>query len=376
MKNWAIVVGINIYPQRAAQQPLQGAVADACDFAEWVLDPQGGDVQPDRLFFWTHPWPAALSPGRLEQYIRGQLPIWFNQDDDGQPPNPTRAPKAMEITSTIEEVGRSAFKTALVNDDNETRRIYVFLAGHGIRAQTFGHKNDETCFVAGDFRPASTNLAAGLVPCESFRKALLSKRFNEAILFTDCCRSETSRLSIQVQPVSDYEGDPIATWGMAFAAQEGKPAYETLIPPVRGAFTSALMLGLRTHRPGAGGELHAAPLREFVLSNIKSYTPNDQVPSLLYRPDPHGPLIVTGIPGVTPNGPVLNVSTLGVGTRLVLKGGDNKPVAGVGPFTLDGESPTLTLPPLAAGLYLIEIDDGTGRHKMFVQPSREDVHVP
>ncbi|EZP33662.1 caspase family protein [Pseudomonas sp. RIT288] len=377
MKSWAIVVGINVYHRRAAQKPLDGAVADACDFADWVLDPLGGNVPPERLFFWTYPWPVALSAGRLKDYLEGELPSWFIPDDkkdsDWQPPDNARAPKATEITSTIETVGRGAYTTAFVDNDEEVRRVYVFLAGHGIRARIYGRGQDETCFMAGDFHPKSSELAAGLVPCESFRKALLHERFNEALLFADCCRSEASRLMTQVQPVSDFDGDPIAPWGMAFAAQEGQPAYETCTEPYRGVFTKALMDGLRTHRPGSAGELYAAPLRDFIHSNIKSYTVNDQLPQLSYRPDPHGPLIVTGPAGL-PNGPELNVSTLANGTRLILKGGDNKPVADMPAFVVTG--PTLSLPPLPESLYVIEIDDGSGRHRMFVQPTREKIHVP
>jgi hypothetical protein len=376
MKNWAIVVGINVYPEQAGQPPLNGAVADACDFADWVLDPQGGNVPPEQLYFWTYPSPNPLPPGQLGAYLNAEQPSWYSSDDGWQPINSTRAPKAMEITSTIEQVGRTSRSTALEEGDIETRRIYVFLAGHGIRAQTF-ERNEETCFLAGDFRPLPSNLAAGLVPCESFRKALLYNRFDEAILFTDCCRSETARLTLKAQPVSDYGGDPIATWGMAFAAQDGEPAYETLTPPVRGAFSSALMHGLRTHRPGPGGQLHAAPLRDFVISNIRSYTNSGQVPNLLYRPDPDGPLIVTGNPAAVmahPDGPLIDVSALANGTVLILNGGDNKPVPGVAPFTVTGL--TLQLPPLAVGLYLIEIADGSGRHTIFVQPSQEIVRVP
>ncbi|MGU0933424.1 caspase family protein [Pseudomonas aeruginosa] len=335
-------------------------------------------MPPERLFFWTYPWPAALPPGLLSNYLSGNPPEWFSHDSGWQLPEQIRPPKAMEITTTIEQVGRTAYEEAFVENDEDPRRIYVFLAGHGIRAQTFD-RNEETCFLAGDFFPISSNLAAGLVPCESFRKALLNDRFNEAILFTDCCRSEIARLTLKAQPVSDYSSDlisPVATWGMAFAAQEGKPAYETLTPPVRGAFSSALMQGLRTHRPGLAGELHAAQLRDFVTTNIGNFTSSDQIPNLLYRPDPDGPLIVQGHldgGGGDPNGPTLDVSALDIGTRLILNGGDNKPVPGLVPLTVTG--PELQLPPLAPGLYLIAIDDGSGRHTMFVQPTRENVCV-
>lgn len=373
MVNWAIVVGINNYPERAQQNPLLGAVADACDFADWALDPAGGAVAPERLFFWTHPWPAP-PPGRLTDYLAGPLPNWYHDQAGAMQPDQGRPPKAIEITTTIEDAGRAAYGSDF-GDDDAKRRVFVFLAGHGIRARTFD-RDEETCFLAGDFAPPRGNLTPGLIPCDSFRRALLHKRFDEAIIFTDCCRSITARSSLTAQQVSDFDGEPILPWSIAFAAQDGEPAYETATPPIRGAFSSALMRGLRTHRPGPVGELHAVPLREYVRTSIEQFTDSGQVPNLLCRPDPHGPLIVPGQApggGTISNGPVLDVSALAVGTVLILKGGDLQPVPGVAPFTVAG--PNLALPPLPVGLYSVEINDGSGRYEIFAHPRQGVVRV-
>jgi Caspase domain len=375
MKSWAIIVGINNYPPLAEQIELHGAVADACDFADWALDPAGGEVPAERLYFWTYPWPVAPN-GLLQAYLAGPQTPWDSVMQDWAVPDQTRPPTATEIATTIERVGRDARNQAREDGDAEIRRVYVFLAGHGVRAKNI-ERNEETCFLAGDYRPISGNMARGLVPCESLRKALLNNRFDEAILFTDCCRSQTARLTLIAQPVSDYAGDPIADWGIAFAAQDGQPAYETQTAPVRGAFSSALMEGLRTHRTGPANELHAEPLRDYVLANIGTFTTSGQVPNLTFRPDPVGPLIVSGqVAGAAPvpDGPLLDVSALPAGTGLVLNGGDDKPIAGVGPFLVAGL--TLQLPPLPASLYLIQVTDGSGRFKMFRQPATETVCVP
>lgn len=382
MKSWAIVVGINEYPPLARQGALQGAVADACDFADWVLDPAGGNVLPDRLFFWTYPWPSAPQ-GRLESYLAGGPPAgsplwpprWFNVELGSACPDQSRAPKALEITTTIEDLGKILRTQAVENPDNETWRVYVFLAGHGMRVKTFD-RNEETCFLAGDFRAISGNLVAGLVPCDSFRRALLNKRFNEAILFTDCCRNHTARSSLIAQPVSDYSGQPTEPHSIAYAAQEDSLAHETTTAPIRGAFSSTLMRGLRTHRIGAASELYAAPLKQYVLDNIKDFTASGQKPTMWFQPDGDGPLIVSGVP-MGP-GPLLttrtiDVSALPAGTQLTLFGGDNTPLAGVKPFVVAG--PTLETPPLVAGLYSIAVNDGSGRFAMFRHPNLETVRV-
>ncbi|MGQ0582098.1 MAG: caspase family protein [Reyranella sp.] len=375
MGSWAIVVGINEYPPLAKQTALQGAVADACDFADWALEPAGGNVAPQNLFFWTHPWPA-VSQGRLQAYIAGGLPQWHNVDLGSAEPDRTRAPHAREITTTIESLGRTMSAQAMEDGDTETRRVYVFLAGHGIRAKTFD-RSEETCFLAGDFRPINSNLAAGLIPCDSFRRALLHNRFNEAILFTDCCRKQTARSALRATPVSDYsDQQPTSPHSIAYAAQDDMPAYETLQPPVRGAFSSALMRGLRNHRIGALSDLYAAPLKQYVLENIKHFTDTDQKPNMWFHPDGDGPLIVRGPPAVA--GPIstvriIDVSALPNGTQLILNDGSDMPIPGIPPLVVVG--PTIETPPLARGLYSIQVDDGSGRYTIFRHPSAEPVHV-
>lgn len=387
MKSWAIVVGINTYPPLAQQGLLQGAAADAWDFADWALDQYGGAVREDRLYFWTRPWPMAAQVRKmqnLKKYLGGGPPadeaglawppLWYSVNQGLSAPKRGRAPTALEITATMETIGRKARAKALENDDQETRRVYVFLAGHGIRALTFG-RGQETCFLADDYRVLNGNLVGGLIPCESFRKALIQDRFDEAILFTDCCRSQTTRTGLIAQPVSDYDGDPIAPHSIAYAAQDNMLAHETTPPNVRGAFSSALMRGLRTHRTGANSTLHAAPLKQYVLDNIRDFTNSGQTPSMSFHPnDQDGPLIVQGPPAAgAAVGRVLDVSALPAGTQLVLHGGDNKPLPGFAPFVVAGQ--TLQLPPLSRGLYLIQINDGTGRTTIFQEPSGGVIHV-
>lgn len=383
MKCWAIVVGINEYPPLAKQEALKGAVADACDFADWVLDPTGGNVPPECLFFWTYPWPVAPQ-GRLHSYLEGGPPDaqqsfppkwWSNVDSGLAAPNKQRAPSALEITTTIEDLGRVLRGQALDRADKETRRVYVFLAGHGIRAKTVD-RSEETCFLAGDFRPAAGNLVAGLVPCDSFRRALLNDRFSEAILFTDCCRKQTARSSLVAQVVSDYSGQPTEPHSIAYAAQDDDLAHETTTTPVRGAFSSALMRGLRTHRASAANELYAAPLKQYVLDNIKDFTDSGQTPTMWFHPDGNGPLIVVGVPAITGlalTSRTIDVSALPHGTQLTLNGGGNTALAGVPPFLVAG--PTIETPPLSPGLYSIDINDSSGRYAIFKHPSAEAVRV-
>jgi uncharacterized caspase-like protein len=380
MDVWAIVVGINKYPDQTKQTELKGAVDDACDFAEWVLDPHGGNVPPERLYFWTHPWPNAPG-GRLGAFLNGAQTPWVFDDESRNVPDQSRAPTATEIVETAQTVGRTARHAAsqpgAVNP--AIRRIYVFFAGHGVRAQEF-KSADQTCFLAKDFRRLTGNSILGVVACDSFRDALLIDRFNEVIMFLDCCRLSPLKLQEQVVPLTDrakVTGGSV--WGVGHAAQRDKAAFETTEAPFRGAFSKTLMEGLRGLREGPNQELHMEPLKAYVQTAIKAHTAQPQMPSILYDPDAlPGPLIVAGPPtgaavSLHLTGPKVYLNKLPLGMQLVLKDGTKKVVAGVEPLVA-GENP-VQLPPLPPGLYLIEVADDPARKKIFSHPEEAEVHV-
>ncbi len=378
MRSFAIIVGINAYPSPTGQEPLAGAVADACDFAEWALDPAGGNVAPADLFFWTYPW-AEPTPGRLRDYLNGNPPTWDHEIFDRAPPDQTRPPVAREIVYTIERAGRESLPNP--GQAADPRRAYVFLAGHGLRAIPYGALTEETCFLAADFRPMSSNLAAGLVACESLRWSLLNRRFDDAIFFLDCCRLKTSKLTMKAVPLADQAGDKVLPFAMAFAAQDNEPAFETTTEPIRGAFSATLMAGLRSCREGDEPALTTARLREYVITNISTHTTTGQRPNVFFRPDDdHGPVIVKG--GIAPApaaaaqlqpGPLAILDALLAGTQVVLKDGQGNPVAGF-PLLEAGHGP-IALPPLPDGLYSLEVVDDRSRFEMFRHPGKEVVRV-
>lgn len=398
-RTFAIVVGINRYPKFTGQNPLKGAVRDACDFAEWALDDAGGKVAPGDLYFWTHPWaqpeeganpiadelPDLGDLPNLSDYLSGEIPQWFHEFDDLASPDRTRPPAAREIIYTIQMAGRAAFRSRTFEAGPQSR-VLVFLAGHGVRATPSGSLNGETCFVAADFRPTGNDLAAGLVPCESLRTALLNDRFNEAHLFLDCCRVTTSKLDMKAVQLADNSKDSYALpWTLAFAAGVMQPAYETDADPKRGAFTITLMDGLRTCREGPVHELTAERLRGFVLDNIATHTGRGQKPHVTFQPDPVGPVVVAGAVAAPPAppappqpeplvpGPVADLSALAPGTPMVLKDGSGQVVQVDDPIVA-GAAP-IQLPPLKVGLYVLEVAADAKRYALFRQPGTETIHV-
>lgn len=378
MRSWAIVVGIDTYPGLSGQNPLQGAVADACDFAEWALDPQGGGVAHDDLYFWTRPWPQGQA-GELGTYLANPLPQWFNRDaepDMTAAPDQTRGPRAEEIVLTAQVIG-DRLRDAAYEPGAEPGRVFVFLAGHGLRTSVDGDNKIQTCFIAEDFRPAAGNKAAGLVPCDSFRRSLRNRRFEEVLLFLDCCRSDPQSLPIRAMPICDLTDDREATgWSIGHAAEDSGKAYETAGPQPRGAFTKTLTDGLRGWRDPSTQSLNVEQLDFFVRGNIASVTDSGQSPYFDFLPRNAPLLVVTGVPTLAlavKLGPLVRLDRLVGGESLELLFNGSQPVWQGGPYAAG--SPPVQLPPLASGIYALRVVGDSNRERLFRQPTKAEIDV-
>jgi hypothetical protein len=180
--------------------------------------------------------------------------------------------------------------------DDETRRIYVFFAGHGVQTNTYGSTTEiQTCFVLGDFRPDNAAVS-GLIPCEDFRRALLSGGFDQVFMFLDCCRVAMTKLNLPAPSIGSPNSriPPEPKWGVGNAAQKNKIAYETTIPPLRGAFSKTLLDGLRTVRDPANQTLTVESLKVYVRDKIGSCITNEQRPDFPCDPSDPSPVVLIG----------------------------------------------------------------------------------
>jgi len=301
VKSWAIVVGINAYTG-TQEAVLGGAVADAEDFADWALTT--ADVAPADLFFWTHP--AGVAPGPALQSYLAAPSAWrqlaLSQATGGAPgPVFTRPPMTDEVTETGVQIARLAAGEKITDPAPETKRCYVFFAGHGLQTNSTSSRFDlQTCFMLGDFRFDNLTVA-GMIPCEDFRRALLAAGFDEVIIFLDCCRvpdPQRLRGSVELRaPAYSLPTRPV--WAQGEAAQMGDRAYETTTPPIRGAFSKTLLQGLRTVRDPEGA-LSFDALKSFVCANIGAHTDQDQRPGFEARPNNPYPTILRPPPGPVP----------------------------------------------------------------------------
>jgi uncharacterized caspase-like protein len=304
MVAWALIVGINEYPDSTKLNPLKGAVADAVEFAEWALDPAGGAVDPAHMLFWTHPAPVA--PSRALADWLPTAPAWPTG-----PTDPTRAPRATEIK-------QAAFDLALKGGPAGVERLYVFFAGHGVQTSPRSYDDQpQTCLVAADYSHAFPT--DGIVPSEDMRRALTRVGPVEVIMFLDCCRSA---LPVnETRPVFggmefDPQGYNVCS-GVGSASAPGMPAFETPEDtPTRGAFSRLLMFGLRQLRED--GHLTADRLRDYLITGIVKLAKN-QKPVLDVYPTDHPLIIVTGPKmGDDPN-LIIDATALPAGSDVVLR---------------------------------------------------------
>lgn len=278
MTPWAVVIGIDLHPDDADLNPLKGAVADAIDFAEWLLAPDGGKVAPENLFFWTHPEPKAAAGPLLSEYLQAET-LWpqLRKPKVFKKPDMTRAPKTGEVMGMVAHLQKHA-ATSRRNGDRS--RCYVHLAGHGVDIK------NETCFLLGDYADS-----LGMISADQMHAALQSAGFDEVLMFLDCCRTHPGP-GLKLPDLFQVT-DTRSVLGLGRAAEAGYQSFEyPLDAPTRGAFTHALTQGLRGHR--VAGRLSFKELGEFVKERVPHLVaPHLQRPQFFPVPDePPIPLVL------------------------------------------------------------------------------------
>lgn len=238
-QDFALVIGINHY---RSLNPLEGAHRDARQFVDWLRSPEGGDLPEENVgIFLSSPSPWA--PG-LEEIVD-----W--------------------IVALVEE--RSPALDVRIG-----RRLYLFMAGHGI-----GPGVEE----AGLLTPTTSALAvkyvAGSRFADFFRGAAL---FEEVLLFMDCCRDHDWELPEPWLPLKQRV-DAAAAHKVrtlyAYATGFGRKAREREIDgEVGGVFTHALIEGLRCAGADADGRITAGSLKRYIERRVAALrvAGTDQVP--------------------------------------------------------------------------------------------------
>jgi len=240
--DYAIVVGISKYP---ALGDLDGPEADARDFHDWLLDPNGGNVAKDNVtLLLSSDYPPA--PAQLKA-----------------------KPQMADIEAVFDGYYVKGKEEATVGD-----RLYLYFAGHGFAPSL----EDAALLMANAARGMTGYHLAGRKYANWFRQAAF---FKEVVLFMDCCRESYQLSAPREVPYEKLNGDKPATPYFAFATQWARATREGPWGDngtTRGIFTLALLAGLRGGAAkDANGQITGEALESFVFNFVrKKFTEWDE----------------------------------------------------------------------------------------------------
>lgn len=276
--DYALVIGIDHYPTFRC---LRGPVADADDFYKWLIDPDGGGLDPSHC--------ATVYPPKLPGDTRCVTEdikncVWKQNTPcgwyPGQPPyDPDQGEIDQKCWSLLDRVRERRRVTG-----KRSRRLYFYYSGHGFSRE---HTGADLCLARW-----STTFRSAALDFDNYSKVLVDYGlFDEIVFFLDCCRvSEVTAVGLRASfppPMADPDAGSVQTL-VAFATEYQAVAREAAIGdsgPIRSIFTQVLLNALRgaAARPGGGvvGRDLAAHLdHEVPLLSQKSG--KTQIPKVIY----------------------------------------------------------------------------------------------
>jgi hypothetical protein len=252
----AVVIGISRYADAADPagwvSNLQGPDNDAAAIADWLRDPDGG----------------ALPDANVRVVRSADLPDPFG------PEGP--APAQQAVVDALDSV--AALPTTAYEGRYAGRRFYLYVAGHGWASR----RNEAALVTAEATRKAPQNALAS----DWMEWLWYADRFRELVLWVDACATRTPvDLLHGCGLPATFAAAPGAQRFDAFAARFNLKSVENEMPDGawHGAFTYALLQGLRGAAPGA---VTAASLRDYLINAMKAFMRDDQhVATVAQEPD-------------------------------------------------------------------------------------------
>jgi hypothetical protein len=211
-RDFALVIGLSDYPN---YRSLQGAKDDAADFHNWLLERNGGSLDPKDAFLVQSCTVPALGP--VQEQIDGALDVIKRRSASG------------------------------------ARRFYLYFAGHGM-----GQDSEELALCL----PRWSDEWRGAALCmKGYVKFLVELgAFSQVVIFLDCCRVRNISIGCLAPQVGNVKpADELGETFIAYATEWNNLAFEAEVNsggPVRGHFTRALMEALRG---AAAGPVAGAP---------------------------------------------------------------------------------------------------------------------
>lgn len=321
----AIVVGINRY--QPGIDELKGAVNDAKLFCEWLISPDGGGLDPKHVKQILSPTCGPFTPGYGD--IGNELNKYFAQN----------------LTTGL-PIGR---------------RLYLFMAGHGVAPP---HGNDCSLVMAD----SPVTFLYGLPGVAAADIVWKQPLFREVVLFMACCRDVNGQAAHFTGLPAPGMPLPDSSYLYALAVRWSAKAIERSLPhpldPAKGElwqsiFCHSLLKGLK-HAFDESNRITSFSLKNFVKKQVQELLLNDnRAPDFDY--DENNPQIVFKArdAAAAPTSGLVPI-------EIVL------PVAGADVKVLDGETFTdldLVFTPNGAGVLKTHLKPGLYAFRLTGGPS-------
>jgi hypothetical protein len=237
----AIVAGVSRYP---GLSDLGGPVNDALAFRDWLVEPDGGGLDPANveIILSPDPFPGGGDPS-IAPPTSDQIAAAFRRLQ--------ARGKGLALGKTI------------------GRRLYIFLAGHG-----FSPDKTQPALLTANADEDNLFHVPGRAYAEWFKNRAW---FDEVVLVMDCCREQRAVVPLEViWPDRNSPKGPSKRFFYVFAAQKGSVALERPFPEdgdkVHGLVSWALMKGLRgaARDPSDGGRITGRSQKGFVTNHVKA----------------------------------------------------------------------------------------------------------
>ncbi len=221
LAHYGVVVGIDCYPS-CDLTSLRSARRDAIDFYDWLIDGNGGGLEPENVI-------KVIDEG---DEVNENTPIeraW-----------PTRTRVAKALTEI-----RDKAQTEITRDNWHQSRLYFFVAGHGVAPDP----KDSVLLMADTLN--TTDYGNSLSCASVLKWFTVSQHFRELAFFADCCRRDIDVLDIGLiswSRMKQRNGEVVSILGCAtyFGHAAYEPSREEQKEPdrLRGYYTQALLEGL------------------------------------------------------------------------------------------------------------------------------------
>jgi len=229
--HYAVLLAINLYP---GLRNLGGPENDIDAFADWLKDPNGGNVEPNNIkIVKSSGFPAAADPSDAN-------------------------PQETEFKKCLDKLMRDPARNWL---NRVGTRLYLYMAGHGF---TSGSLEDPALFSAS----AQNGDAAHIAGLRYASKIANAGFFDEVVLVMDCCQ-DVLKASLVLEPTwspPDRNKSAQVKLMQAFGAPRGQAAFERELTPggaKRGYFSTVLIEALRSAKPNpATGFVTGTTLKE------------------------------------------------------------------------------------------------------------------